>query len=419
MLALSLPRRLVVVQYIVLVAMSIFFGFAFEEFYNRELAQRPGGVRTFPLLSFAGAGLYVIEPRFGIAFAAGLLVLGWWLYPLVRGTLRADSEHSILIVPVSALLAYVLGPVALTQPSWLTIAFTVVAVLLLGSRARLHELATRVPLEEVLTLGQFLLLVGVVLPVLRDAPAIPFTSITPFKVWLAVVAVSTISYASYLLQRYVLPNGGVLVTALLGGMYSSTATTIVLARTAATQGFTAELAAGTVAASAIMYVRLLVIASIFDAAIGAKLAVPALALAATGFAIALSFWLRADRRQPDVSIPANPLQLGTAVIFAILMVVFSEVTAWATTHLGSAGVLSLAAVVGFTDIDPFVLGLAQSHAAVAALATAAILIASSSNDVLKSIYAAIFSRSRDSARPIVALLILACGGIVAAWFAGS
>ncbi len=402
-------------QYVVLLAMAIFFGFAFEEFYNRELQRRPGGVRAFPLLSFAGAGLYLLEPRYAIAFTAGLLVLGAWLLPLVKDAIADQGDRSFLTVPLCAVVAYVLGPIALTQPMWLTIAFTVVAVLLVGSRARLHALATAVPFGEVLTIGQFLLLVGVVLPLLQNAPAIPYTSITPFKVWLAVVAVSTISYVSYLLQRYVLQKGGAFVTALLGGMYSSTATTIVFARGSQSAGYTGERAAGTVAATGMMYVRLLIVATIFNARLGKMLLVPTLVLAAVALAIALIFWRGAKDRQAPAGVPQNPLQLGTALIFAVLLIVFSVITSWATTHLGSAGLLALAGVVGFTDIDPFVLGLAQSSTIAVPLVAAAILIASSSNNVLKGVYAALFSRRRESLRPIAALAVLALGGVAAAW----
>ena len=63
-----------------LLGLSLFFGFAFEGFYSEEMPQRPGGVRTFPLLSLAGGGLFLLDTRFGAAFVAGLLVLGSWIY---------------------------------------------------------------------------------------------------------------------------------------------------------------------------------------------------------------------------------------------------------------------------------------------------------------------------------------------------
>lgn len=401
-------------QYVVLLALAVFFGFAFEQFYGEELTCRPGGVRVFPLLSFAGAALYTIDRNHVLAFTAGLIVLGAWLFPVVLADAR-DKRHGYLMAPVCATTAYVLGPVALTQPLWLTVALVVAAVLLIGSRARLHALAQAIPFQEVLTLGQFLLLVGVVLPLLAHAPPIPFTTITPFKVWLAVVAVSTISYLSYLLARYALPRSGVLLAAILGGLYSSTATTIVLARAAATQDYSPQLAAGTIAATGMMYFRLLVVAAIFNVPLARALVPALLVLGALSVAAAALVWRAGTPQRAEIPLPENPLQLGTAVIFAALLVGFSELSTWATVHLGGAGLLALAAVVGFTDIDPFVLGIAQASGIAVALAGAAILIAASPNNVLKGVYAVVFSRRRASVLPASMLLLLAGGGVVAAW----
>ena len=91
------------------------------------------------------------------------------------------------------------------------------------------------------------------------------TSITPRQVWLAMLAVCTVSYASYLLQRYVVPSGAGLLTAVLGGFYSSTATTVVLARRARTEPAALRQAqTGIVLAASVMYLRLLIIVFFFN-----------------------------------------------------------------------------------------------------------------------------------------------------------
>ncbi|HVA26602.1 MAG TPA: DUF4010 domain-containing protein [Candidatus Baltobacteraceae bacterium] len=407
-------------QYVVLLGLSLFFGFAFEEFYGDRLPNRPGGVRTFPLLSFAGAGLYLIEPHFALAFVAGLLVLGGWTFNYVRFALEQTQEHpdGYFVIPSCIILAYLLGGVALTQPLWLTVAIAVGAVLLIGSRTKLHELATRVPFGEVLTLAQFLLLVGVVLPLLQGQPEIAFTHITPFKVWLAVVAVSTLSYVSYLLQRYVFAGSGVLLAGILGGLYSSTATTVVLARRARDEGVTSQIRAGIVAATAMMYVRIVIVCAIFNLPLARAVAPALLALGAVSL-IAAFIVARFDKKpEPSHDVPGNPLQLGTAIVFAALMIVISFASSWVQAALGSAGMLALAAVVGITDIDPFVLTLAQGGAATVGLATAAaaVIVASSSNNVLKAIYTLSFSRRRESWMPMGVLLATSALGLLAAWF---
>ena len=407
-------------NYAALLGLSIFFGFAFEEFYGQAEAPVPGGVRTFPLISFLGAALYLIEPHYAAAFIAGLFVLGLWAYAYIRDELEANRKpvDGPLIVPACGLIAYALGPLALTQPLWISVALIVGAVLLVGARKPLHDLVQRIPREEVLTAGQFLALVGVALPLLYGRPNIPYTEIAPFSVALAVVAVSTLSYASYLLQRYVLPAGGVLVAAALGGLYSSTATTVVLARAAA-DGVTTELTAGIILATAMMYLRLAAVIAVFDLALARKLIVPLLVLALLAAAVAGAF-LSASRGVPPAKVnalPGNPLRLGTALLFAVLMIVMSLLSHWVQAGAGAGGVMALAAVVGVTDIDPFVLSLAQGGAASIGLATAAsaILIASSSNDVLKAIYTLAFARHRASFVPAAALGGLSLAGLLAAW----
>ncbi len=404
-------------RFALLIGLSLFFGFAFEEFFEGELPRHPGGVRTFPLLAIAGAALFLLEPRYGIAFSAGLLVVGSWIFAYVRHELGDPALHDegTLIVPISNVLAYALGAVTITQPFWLSVGVAVAAVLLLGGKRTLHDWAHRVSDQEVITAGKFLILVGVVLPLLAGKPPIPDTSITPFGVWLAVVAVSTISYVSYLLQRYVFPRGGTLLSAILGGMYSSTATTVVLAQRARDCGVSPELEAGIIAASGMMYLRILIVTAVFNARLGALLAPPLLLLSVMTL---IAAWLR-SRSAPRTALattPPNPLQLGTALVFAILFIVIALVTNFVQAHLGGAGVLGLAAIVGVTDIDPFVLSLAQGGVASVGLTTAAlaIVIAASSNNVLKAVYTVAFSRRRESWPVAASLIVIAALGLVAA-----
>ena len=406
-------------SYLILLALALFFGFAFEEFFGAEATPVPGGIRTFPLIAFVGAALYLIEPHYLLAFIAGLLVLGWWVSLYIRSVVegKRTASDGPLIIPSCILVAYVLGPIALTQPTWVPVALIVSAVMLVGSRKVLHDFVERVPEEEAVTLAQFLLLVGVVLPLLYGAPKIPFTDITPFSVWLAVVAVSALSYASYLLQRYVLPRGGILITAALGGLYSSTATTVVLAREARDQGVTAQITAGIVTATAMMYIRILVVVAIFNAALARPLVIPMLALAVIAAVVAVFFARGTEKEKPMPAVtPSNPLKLGTAVIFAILLIAISLISKWVQAHLGTQGVLVLAAVVGVTDIDPFVLSLAQGGAASIgiAMSAVAIVIAASSNNILKAAYTVAFARRRESAVPAGVLAALCVLGLIAA-----
>jgi uncharacterized membrane protein (DUF4010 family) len=399
--------------------MSLFFGLAFEKFFAAEIPRRPGGIRTFPMLGLAGAACYSVEPQNGFVFAAGLAILGLWLFAYYGSS--AAEEQRDFVVPVSNLLAYLIGALAVTQAPWLVVAVTVAATMLLASRQRLHEMARTVPIEEIFTAAQFLLLVGVALPLFPDVPVAGLRELTPHRVLLAVVAVSTLSYGSYLLTRYVRPKGATLLAAVLGGLYSSTATTVVLARRSRDGQAAADVSAGIVLATAFMYLRLLGIVAIFDAALGRVLLAPLLGFFAAGCAAAWIVDRQAkDRRTADAPLeePANPLQLGAAVLFAVLFIAITLATNFAQARFGRSGLNGLAAIVGITDIDPFVLSIAQGNAGPRPAVAEAILIAVSSNNVLKAGYAFFFGGGRGMLHPVAALIALATCSLAGAFIVG-
>jgi uncharacterized membrane protein (DUF4010 family) len=400
--------------------MSLFFGLAFEKLFPPDTLQRPGGIRTFPMLALAGAGAYVLAPASGLIFAAGLAIVGLWLFSYYRTNVAAEQHD--FVVPVCNLLAYLIGALAITQAPWLVVAVTVAATMLLAGRTRLHEIAHTVPLEEIFTAAQFLLLVGVALPLFPDLPVAGLSELTPHRVLLAVVAVSTLSYGSYLLTRYVRPKGATLLAAVLGGLYSSTATTVVLARRSREGGALGDVWAGIVLATAFMFIRLLVIVTIFDAALGRLLLVPLLSFFAVGCAAA---WLVYRRDEEPRAVPAaleeppaNPLQVGAAVLFAVLFVAVTLATHFAQGRFGRTGLITLAALVGFSDIDPFVLSVAQGNAGPLPAVAQAILVAVSSNNVLKAGYAFGFGGGKRTWRPVAALIALAVCSLAAALLTG-
>lgn len=413
------------VKLLVVLGLGFFFGLAFEEFHTRSGKTRPGGVRTFPLLALTGATLYQLDPArllplcVGLAVLGGLLGIYYWRH---IGELDEDGHPNVgLVVPACNLLAFLIGPTVLAQPTWVAVGVTVVTVLLLTARESLHGWARRIETTEIITAGKFLLLTGLIMPLLPDQPVTDLTDITPHQIWLAVLAVCTVSYASYLLQRYVAPRGGMLGTAVLGGLYSSTATTVVLARRAVADPATLRQAqSGIVIATAIMYLRLLVIMAVFNRPLALTLAPPLLVLAGIGGAIGLLLYrggqgMTAQETEKPLG---NPLELSAALVFATLFVVVTLLSAWVKASFGSAGLYALAAIVGVADIDPFVLSIAEggtSQTPVLA-AVVAILIASGSNNLLKAAYTIGFAGLRASLVPALALGFLAlCGGGAAFW----
>jgi len=286
---------------------------------------------------------------------------------------------------------------------------------LLELKAALEGLTKRVAPEEILTFTKFLLLTAVILPVLPNRAFGPF-EINPAKTWLVVVAVSTVSYGSYVIQKVTKKQGGVIVAALLGGAYSSTVTTVVLAKRAARENRPHLFSGATLVASGVMYLRLAGLVSLFNRNLITVLGVPFLALA--GAAIGIGWlWSRvADATTGEVVRefePKNPLELRAALFFGVLFVGMLIATHLVVTYLGKAGVYSLAALMGVTDVDPFIMGMTQSAGSTAPLGVAAvgILIAASSNNLVKGIYAFTISGRKTGIQSLCLLTGLALAGL--------
>lgn len=418
------PERL-----IALFALAFFLGLAFEDYFGDRRLKAPGGVRTFPLLALSGALLYALMPQNGLLFLGGLAVLGAWLsiwywhrLSIQRAEPRIEHEPGVrldggIMALMGNILAYLLGPIALTQPLWMAVAICVAAVLLTGARERLHTFAETIGGTELATLAKFLIIIGVILPLVPNEPVTDITSITPYQVWLAVVVVSTLSYASYIVQKFIAPHRGLLYSAALGGLYSSTATTIVLSRRAsqAEQGGH-MLNAALVLSTAVMFLRILIVVAIFNLSLAMALAPSLAALFAVGLGLAffLYRWRNGGEAQKGEELlpPSNPLEIQAALVFALLFIALSIAVGWARTEFGDGSLLALAAIAGVTDIDPLVLSIAQSGGGDSGtmLDAAAILIAASSNNVLKGLYVLAFAGQKGRV-PAVALLLLAGAGI--------
>jgi uncharacterized membrane protein (DUF4010 family) len=374
-----------------------------------------GGVRTFPLIGLIGYSLALIAGNnylpltIGFLAVAGFLMLSFW-HKL------SQPESAGVTTEMSGLATFLVGALVSYGHFWTATAISVAGLLLLDLKAALESLATRIAPREIFTFAKFLFLTGVILPILPNQQYGPF-HINPFKTWLVVVAISAISYASYVLQKVTKGEGGLRAAALLGGAYSSTATTIVLARQSKTADQPRLYSGSILMACGMMYLRIAILLALFSRQLMAMLAVPFLVLAA---AAVETGWLW-SRRAETVAPPAdkgtaakNPLEIGTAILFALLFLVMLVVTQLAVTYLGRAGVNTLAAIMGALDVDPFIMGLTQTAGSLTAVkfAAGAVVIAAASNNIAKGIYARSLAGQKTGKQALILLLALAAAGLV-------
>jgi len=376
-----------------------------------------GSDRTFTLFGILGFVLYILESERMLLFAGGGLVLGVLLAMNYYFKLYHLRRYGITSI-VTAFLTYCMAPLVITQPTWLTLLVVVTILLVTEMKETFVNFAKQLNNDEFVTLAKFILIVGIVLPMLPDTPIIEGIALTPYKIWLATVVISTISYLSYLLNRFVFPNSGIMLSGILGGIYSSTATVIILAKKckAAAEEDERKYAAAIVAAICMMYVRVLVIVAIFNQVLFSELLVYFIIMIVVCGGISAFLYFYKKNKNPlvyheETKVDENPLEFRVALVFALLFVVFTVITKYTIEYFGNQGLTVLSIVVGITDITPFLLNLFDGQYAVTntaiGLATFQSIISSNASKIA---YGIAFSGNRKT---FTKLLIGSLGIILA------
>lgn len=363
-----------------------------------------GTDRTFTFIGILGYLLYILDPKEYRLFMGGGFVLGALLalnYYVKQTRYHVFGVTTIVI----ALITYCLAPIVVTQPSWFYVMVVVTVLLFTELKHTFTELAQRMKNDEMTTLAKFLAISGIILPMLPKSDLIPGIHLTPYAIWLATVVVSGISYLSYLLRRYVFHQSGILVSGIVGGLYSSTATISVLARKSrtATPEEAPEYVAAMLMAVSMMFLRFLILIGIFSRETLAVIYPYLLAMSLVSAGVA---WFLHKKRPAAVAgeveedDSSNPLEFKVALIFAVLFVVFTVVTHYTLVYAGTGGLNLLSFISGFSDITPFILNLLQGTGGVATLViTACSLQAIISNIAVNLCYGLFFAGRQSALRP--------------------
>ena len=325
---------------------------------ERERKQDPrAGVRTFALTCLFGtlsghvAGLAALPllPIAGLAGIAALTLTAYW-HP------SACHDSPDPTTQVALLLAYALGLLVYAGPSELAVALAIIATLLLYLKPELSGLSQKLTRPDILAVLQFGAVSAIILPILPNRAFGPYQAINPYEIWLMVVLISGVSLCGYVAVRLLGEKVGGPVLGLLGGMVSSTATSMSFARQVRDDPKALHLSATVIQlANLVIFVRLAILAALLaPAALGTLLPVLGAALAGGLLATGLGHWRHgsAGGQDEDGFTPHNPVEMRTALVFGGLYAVVTLAAAALMHQFGSGGLYGVALVSGVTDVDP-------------------------------------------------------------------
>lgn len=374
----------------------------------REQAEgeRAAGLRTFALAGLLGGASAITatlsSPLFlaaaFLAFSAAFTLFSW---------LEATAERNFSVTGVVAgILTFTLGAYAVLGDRTIAVASAVAMAVLLALKEPLHSWVKRLTWPELRAVLVLLAMTFLLLPILPNHTIDPWGVFNPAELWLLTILVAAMSFVGYIAIRIAGDHAGVMLTGLAGGLASSTATTLSLARMARQQTDSAPLlAAGILFAGLTMMVRIGLIVGLLNEELLKVTILPLAGAAVTLLAAGTALRRLSRHRRNDLAILLrNPFDLAMALKLAAVLALVMFLAKLLSNYAGDSGVLALAAVSGLVDVDALTLSVARLTYPASGIATAAnaILLCAAVNTATKSVITAVVGGWRIGAIVIAA-----------------
>lgn len=381
---------------------------------------RIAGWRTFGLIGLAGGAWSDLAGSNLIVLAIALLSVAIVLSVAHWQEVAADGDRGTTTL-MAAIVTFALGGLAGRGHTVEAAAGAVVVTFLLSAKSVLHSWLRRLSEKELQALLRFLLISVVILPLLPDRGMGPYDALNPYELWTMVVLVAGLSFVGYAAMRIWGQRAGAMVTALFGGIVSSTAIALDFARrSVAAPAAPRVLAAGVMAASSVSFARTMVLVSLFQIRLLPSVAIPVAALVVTSAATAWFLWKRADEPALTQSEPlGNPLELRSALQLAVVLALMLVALEWFQVNFGSAGLDAMTALAGTVDIDAATISICRmvETGLETRSATIMLLFGLAGNAVLKVAIVSFVGRRALWGRVALSYALTALAGAIVAFFA--
>ncbi len=368
---------------------------------------RVAGVRTFTLIGGCGGLISVLathaSPLLAAVLLTGLVVLlvGAFLRPR---SAEIDRDATTMVAAITTLGFGLLAGAGFAA---VALAGAAVTTLVLALRKPMHGLLRSLSEEEVHAIARYAVIAVAVLPFLPDADYGPYGSWNPFRLWLIVLLVTGFSVLAYISNRIIGQTRGTIATALIGGAYSSTAVTAAFAARL-NDAEVGPFATGIALASAVMYLRVLLLAALLAPAVAMPLLWLLGPAALTAFAAAAVIW-RAEQHATSAGTPltAKPFELVPALGFLLAVAAAALLVHWAQAEFGQAGAAISLFIAGSFDVDAALVAYSSLPGDAVPVATAAVALAGTVAINMAFKAAIVFANAGAKAGKLAGLALLA------------
>lgn len=356
---------------------------------QREYSDNPtAGIRTFPLITLLGAIGGLLTPELGgWLIGAGMLSLALVVLGIHVLKVKTDPHDLGITTEVAILLMFAVGAMTTLGQTTAAVAVGGAVMVLLHSKESLHRLVDRMGAKDLKAITQLVLISLVILPILPNRTYGPFDVLNPRQIWWMAVLIVGISLGAYVAYKIVGARGGSLVQAFLGGLISSTATTVAAARQSKGSDESPWLAATIIIlAAAVSIARIIGLTVVFVPSHWRTLLLPLSLVFGVWAVLGVAAWLKSRKYEARLPDHDNPAELKTALVFAGLYAVILFAVAAAKHYLGNKGLFIVAGVSGTTDMDAITIStarIAEQGQVAAKVAWQVIVIALMSNSVFK------------------------------------
>lgn len=346
----------------IVVSLALALGLGLLVGLQRQWATDPiAGIRTFPLISLFGALAALVSGRVGPwVVSAGLVVVAAFL--VAANVAEREDEHPApgITTEVAAVALYLIGAAVLFGYRVQGVVVAGIITVLLHWKTELHRWVSGLAASEIRAVVRLVLVALVILPVLPDRAYDAYGVLNPFRIWMMVVLIVGISLAAYIAYRVFGSRAGTLAAGVLGGLISSTATTVAYATENKQGRVTAQ--AGTLVvmiASTVVFLRVLLEIGVVHVAF-LPVAAPPLLLLTGGMVGLTALAARRGRAEPLQAQEASPPSgLRTAVVFGLLYGAILFAVAFAEARLDSRWLYAIAGLSGIVDMDAITLSLTE------------------------------------------------------------